>query len=225
MTMPARTIESRYASHVGQTVGSLTFNGIAQRRGDSGRVFGEFRCACGRVVFLPAGRTLRAKTRTHCGCKTDHGAHRRHGMRNSPEYSSWSAMKARCLDPDNKDYPRWGGRGITIFASWIASFEAFYSYMGDRPAGTSLDRIDNAKGYVPGNVRWATTQEQQCNRRTSYTVEIDGVEYPSMEAAADAHSVSVMTITRWCDGYTDARRAHLGPTPPKPNCSRRRTYQ
>lgn len=148
----------------------------------------------------------------------------KHGMRYAPEYQAWQGMKNRCLDPNHKDYPRWGARGITIFPAWIASFEAFYAHVGPRPDGMTLDRIDNTRGYFPGNVRWATPLEQAINRRDTWSVEIEGVVYNSVEHAARALSVSTMTITRWCDGYVDARRPHRGRVPSRPGCHRWRKY-
>lgn len=163
--MSEAAIAARYGRHVGWRSGSLTLDAIAAERGDGNRVLGRFSCDCGNVVTLPIGRTLKAK-RTHCGCQTDHGTHRKHGMRGSPEYSSWMAMKRRCLDPNDKDFPRWGGKGITICQEWIDSFESFYAHIGPRPPGTTLDRYPDASGnYEPGNVRWATPTQQARNRR------------------------------------------------------------
>src|ERR1700684_1351170 len=50
----------------------------------------------------------------------------KHGMTNSPEYSSWHAMKNRCLNQNFHKYHLYGGRGITICDEWINSFENFY---------------------------------------------------------------------------------------------------
>jgi hypothetical protein len=88
----------------------------------------------------------------------------KHGMSHSPERYSWNSMVQRCCNENNPAYPRYGGRGITIHPEWVLSFSAFLSYMGPRPsAAHSLDRIDNDKGYEPGNVRWATAEVQNQN--------------------------------------------------------------
>jgi hypothetical protein len=92
-------------------------------------------------------------------------------------------MKARCLDPGNKDYPRWGGVGITIHQEWIDSFEAFYRDVGPRPKGTSLDRIKAELGYRPGNVRWATPAEQARNRRDLVIVNTSHGQMPLVDYA------------------------------------------
>jgi hypothetical protein len=227
MQMGSDVITNRYASRAGEKVGSLTFLGLAAATGDGGRALGEFRCVCGKIVNLPAGRVLNAKARQHCGCLTDRGAHRTHGMHGTPEYSSWQAMKNRCLDPNNKDFPRWGARGVTVCDEWASSFESFFAHIGPRPNGTTLDRIDNLRGYEPGNVRWATPQQQQINRSTNWIVTIDGLTFESQKEAADHFGVSETTIVRWCEGYVDARRVRQtggGRIEPRPNCSRRLRY-
>jgi hypothetical protein len=87
-----------------------------------------------------------------------------HGMTGTPEYRAWLGMLARCYNPNVKYYERYGGRGIKVCDEWRNSFENFYAYIGPRPKGTSVNRIDNDKGYEPGNVEWATQQTQVRNR-------------------------------------------------------------
>ena len=92
----------------------------------------------------------------------------------APEKSVWYGMRARVLSPKNKDYARYGGRGIKICDRWF-SFDNFLSDMGARPVGSSIDRIDNNGDYEPSNCRWATRKEQMRNTSRSIIVEIGGI--------------------------------------------------
>jgi hypothetical protein len=89
-----------------------------------------------------------------------------HGMSGSPTYMSWFAMKQRCQNPKHPKFPTYGAVGIRVCDGWQA-FEAFYRDMGERPKGRTIDRIDETKGYEPGNCRWATPGEQSAHLRTT----------------------------------------------------------
>lgn len=99
----------------------------------------------------------------------------KHGMSKSPEYAVWANITNRCLRPTNPNYKHYGERGIGLYPPW-RDFREFYAYVGDRPTEAhTIERIDNEKGYEPGNVKWATRKEQMRNTRASNLIAIDGV--------------------------------------------------
>jgi hypothetical protein len=138
------------------------------------------KCRCGKSVEVPTGPLVSRRTRS-CGCRrieackksaTVHGAAANGGM--APEYRIWIEMKQRCYNPNSNRYARYGGRGIGVCARWRKSFKNFLADMGAKPAGYSIDRIDNDGNYSPGNCRWVPRSEQSRNRSNTAWVLIDG---------------------------------------------------
>lgn len=96
-----------------------------------------------------------------------HG-HAREGHK-TPEYSIWVLMKYRCSNPNSPDYANYGGRGIRVCERWRESFAAFLADVGLRPTPRhTIDRLDNAGHYEPGNVQWIPKSLQSRNRRTTF---------------------------------------------------------
>lgn len=88
-----------------------------------------------------------------------------HGKSKWPEYAIWLSIRQRCLKVTHKDFPDYGGRGITLAEEWY-EFNAFISAVGRRPyPWYTIERVDNDKGYCPGNVIWADQSTQNANRR------------------------------------------------------------
>lgn len=139
-------------------------------------------CDCGNSTTVRTPELKRGRTQS-CGCIhreiVKSGVCRRtHGMASTPEYRSWTSMIRRCTDPTAFGYHRYGGRGITVCERWLHSFPAFFEDMGSRPAGTSIDRLENDGNYELGNCRWATRAEQNANTSTAILVTVNGKTQP-----------------------------------------------
>ena len=119
----------------------------------------------------------------------------------TPEYRAYQSARSRCVNQHDISYPRYGGRGIEFR---FHSFEEFIADVGDRPSPLhSLDRKNTQGHYERGNIRWATRQEQQRNRRNSVLVELNGVR-KTLQEWADERGARYDTAyrrlkkLRWC---------------------------
>lgn len=134
-------------------------------------------CSCGATV-TKSNLELKQGVKScsaACGVSASNKARAKHGLYKSKVYTAWASMNVRCSNPSAPNWSRYGGRSIKVCDAWVNDFQAFYDYVGEPPtAKHTLDRIDNDKGYEPGNVRWATRKEQSNNRSTNTWVEYDG---------------------------------------------------
>jgi len=156
------------------------------------------RCDCGTERVLKLSRLVCGRT-SSCGCIQAARLSKEltvHGMYGTPEYGAWMAMKSRCSDQTSKSYARYGGRGISVCENWKNSFSAFYEHIGQRPSARhSVDRYpDNDGNYEPGNVRWATPEEQQGNRGDyNHSLTFNG-ETKTLSAWAREVALNVCTL-------------------------------
>lgn len=97
----------------------------------------------------------------------------KHGMANSPEYSTWVDMKQRCLNQNCCNYDSYGGRGITVCEEWINSFINFFNDMGVKPPNHTLDRKNVDGDYNKENCRWADVDTQNRNKRNNKYIEFN----------------------------------------------------
>jgi hypothetical protein len=182
MPTPIGSLAPNRLDLTGQRFGRLIVLEVAETR--KGVLWWRCRCDCGVEVEVRS-QQLRIGQAKSCGClrrevgraRTASGGEmdaRKHGAYQTPEYAAWHGARGRCLSPTNKDFPNYGGRGITIDPRW-STFEAFLADMGPRPSPRhTLDRRDNDGPYSKDNCRWATRKEQQRNRSTAVRLTLNG---------------------------------------------------
>lgn len=195
--------------------GRWTIIGRSKRvRGTS--VLWDVVCQCGNKSAVQ-GRELRTRVSLSCGCLSREltSMRTKHGLTESPEYVIWHAAKSRCTNPNNMQYHRYGGAGITFCERWLNDFATFYADMGPRPSRRhSLDRRDGTKGYEPGNCRWATREVQNNNKRTNHFVDYAGRRLTIAQAVRAAGNVvnSSTANGRIQRGWDVARAVETPPT-------------
>lgn len=154
----------RFIDRTGCVFGDLTVLYRAANRGK--HAYWACECVCGRIAEVK-GDHLKSGAIHSCGCDNRRKSSR-HSIsangRPSPTYKSWQSMIERTSNPKHQAWRYYGGRGITVCDEW-RTFANFLADMGERPDGLSLDRIDNDGDYRPRNCRWATTLEQNNNKR------------------------------------------------------------
>lgn len=178
-------------TQVGDVFGCLTF------RERLNRVWSMYTCSCGAIVKRRRGDVVSGRTRScgHIRQETYRALAKSkaiHGMRYTPTYKTWSAMRERCLRTTHKAYNHYGGRGIDICERW-SEFSNFLSDMGIRPEGKSLERKNNNLGYTPDNCVWATPLEQGRNKRNNKIISLGSVSM-TLSMWAERLRVSRCTI-------------------------------
>lgn len=160
----------------GDRVGSMTLLEIVEVVSYGSNVW-KVRCDCGAESNKKVSDFWKLKS---CSYKCPlHPTRRLYPVGTDKEQHVWFDIKKRCLDSEHACYKSYGGRGITLHSEWVNDFAAFYAHIGPAPSKVhSVDRIDNNKGYEPGNVRWATFVEQQNNRRDTIMITAKGVTKP-----------------------------------------------
>ena len=156
------------------------------------------RCDCGKDVIV-SGNYLQQGDTQSCGCTRQVQGGVPGDVWRSTLGRTWHNMMRRCYDSTNPGYAAYGGRGICVCDRWhrLTSFyDDILGSLGPRPEGMTLDRIDNDGHYEPGNVRWATRQQQNLNTRRQRYSTLDGERIGIGQMAAFL-AVSTWTLSKW----------------------------
>jgi len=152
-----KEFDMKLVDRTGQRFGKLI---VVEQSGRNAlkKVLWKCRCDCGNEIDVVAGSLITGNTKS-CGCVIPNF---KHGGYKNASYNSWRAMVRRCTNPKDKDYKRYGAKGISVYPAWM-DYATFRDAMGE-PVGTeTLDRIDPAGNYEPNNVRWASPTVQARN--------------------------------------------------------------
>lgn len=161
-------------------------------------------CECGTRRAV-RGNDLRLGKSVSCGCSlAENPTAKKHGAAGSHLYKVYYGMKARCYNPNNKNYKHYGGRGIEICEEW-QSFEAFAEW-ADKSGyaeGLTIERKDVNEGYCPQNCCWITQREQTRNKRNTVYITAQGETKTLLEWAEQLNVPASMLKARQARGWTE----------------------
>lgn len=181
---------------VGETFGRLTV--ICQVAHYNGRASWLCKCSCGGLKITDS-KSLRTKSVSTCGCSRI-----THGQSATPVHKVWASMRQRCVNPNDPNYYRYGGRGISVCQRWD-DFMLFVADMGPRPKGSSIERRDNDGNYEPSNCYWATGNAQQRNTRRNRYLTAGGRTMLMIDWTRELGGSNTVIINRLNSGWTEER--------------------
>lgn len=200
--------QNRLEDLTGRRFGRLTVVALDHYESTSHSTRWKCLCDCGKEKSVLAS-SLKSGNTTSCGCYSSEQKSKRsktHGFGNENRlYRIWSDMKSRCYSQADRNYKRYGARGIEICAEWRYNFIAFRTWALSHGYDDSLsiDRIDNDGPYSPDNCRWATKRTQNNNRRTNVFITYHGETHTAAEWSNITGIKAATLVARKRHGWSD----------------------
>jgi len=181
------------------------------------KAFWRCRCDCGNEVIVPSQSLITEATKS-CGCLNSEitsARNTRHGLACKEKlYDVWKSMRQRCFNKKSKDYPNYGGRGISVCNEWndYQNFRTWAMSNGYQE-GLSVDRIDVNGNYESSNCRWASDLAQANNTRRNVIITVNGISKTASEWEREMG---------FCEGTISKRINRYGMSPEEAVLKRKR---
>lgn len=211
----------------GQRFGRLTAIKVVGRN-SHGQILWECKCDCGAIRNVVT-RNLVSGGSKSCGCLQKEKARASmtflheagiakppkkttHGESKTCLYKRWVAMKQRCENVKDNNYPYYGMKGIKVCEEWRNSYLSFreWSMKNGYVEGLTIDRIDPRGDYTPSNCRWVTNKEQANNKTTNHFVTINGETHTISQWAEKVGKDYFLITNRIYNGW-DEEKAIMEP--------------
>jgi len=175
-------MNSRVKNLTGEKYGRLTVIMLDETK-KTRKKFWICQCDCGNLKAIRSD-SLQSGGIKSCGClkkeqdRINLVKNHSHKESNTRLYTELRGIKARCLNPNNDSYKRYGGRGIIICGEWLDSYESFRDWALNNGYNDilTIDRINNDGNYEPNNCRWVDNKTQCNNRSTNIIVKYQNEE-------------------------------------------------
>lgn len=201
----------KFLDLTGKTFNRLTV--ISRAKNDkNGHLEWNVECECGNKKLVRGSRLRHNETKS-CGCLQG-----THHMRYSKVYNVWRGMKRRCYNINDKSFKDYGGRGISVCKGWH-KFEKFFEDMGEPPAKTQIDRINNNGNYKKSNCRWASYKENARNKRNTTIITYDN-KSQCVPAWSEDTGISQAAIWGRLNNGWSLKQTLTTPVNRKENCKR-----
>lgn len=190
-----------FIDRTGQKFNRLTILGLDEERtAESGKTYWKCLCDCGNIKVIVGSNIVNSHVQS-CGCyhkQRIKETKSTHGLTDSPTYNTWLSMKERCTNKNSPSYPRYGGEGVKVCDRWLNSFENFLEDMGERPEGTTLNRVGSVPLYSKDTCEWANQSVQ-------------GFDQKMRESNTSGKTgVAQTTYGTWAAYIDCEKRIHLG---------------
>lgn len=164
--------------HIGEQYGVFIIEDVLPEKDKYGHWIYKGVCQeCGYVKFAHYGK-FKNPIIDQCHHLDKSSQYRHYGTYwvNDRICKIFNGMKRRCYDSNDKNYNRYGERGIKICDEWLQNPKSFESWAlaHGYDDDLTIDRIDEDKDYCPENCEWIPNEINAKYKSTTRVLDVDG---------------------------------------------------